>query len=160
MRSLIILTAGATLFFAEVLNAQETHTVTLIVDTANFDRNNPASSCALRSESPNTGVVESNGDLENFTVTMQEGDLVVWEGISSSNPEDLVHLKKIKYEKGTKIFNKDRLDGKPQSGKGDIVEGKTISNTKNKEDFKYTMLFKVDSQNGTFKIDPKIKVGQ
>jgi hypothetical protein len=155
-----ILIFYTTLFFYGVSYSQETHTVTLIVNTANFDRNNIDASCSIKAESPSTGVLRSQGDLQNFTLVVNERDSIVWEGVSSSEPGNAIHIKRIKYEKGTKIFNKDRLDGKARAGKGDIVRGKPIRTTINTEDFKYSLLFKIDSENGTFKIDPKIKVGR
>ena len=124
------------------------HKITLYVDTGSIDQQNLDSTCNF-GQPP--GV--SNKD---YLTNVHLGDAIIWEGVSSSSPNtDLVKIKKIKYDNGVKILNKDELEGET------IVFG-IVKNGKIKDEEKYVIKFTVFNKgikrNGIFKIDPKLQI--
>lgn len=126
--------------------------VTLRVDTKEINKDNLSTTCDFGQEE---GI--SN---EEFTITVNVGDVITWEGVSSTSPDtDVVDITKIKYVKGKNIFGKD-LDT-TDKGKNQKVSGKVLSSTAVGGDYKYDISFSVTTngvkRNGTFHIDPKIQ---
>ncbi len=125
-------------------------TITLHVDTGNIDNKNTATTCDFGQDE---GI--SN---EDFTVAVNVGDIITWEGVSSSSPStDVVEITKIKYVKGKNIFGKDLGPGNNRK-----ITGKALSSTATEGDYKYDISFTVTNngakRNGTFHIDPVIQV--
>ena len=79
------------------------------------------------------------------------GDIIKWDGKAQSG-NDTIDIKKIKWDKGTNIFDKDSIGGI------ETVKGTVKHDTKDKKDFKYTIQFKINDSGRMYKIDPKVKV--
>jgi len=127
--------------------------ITLRVDTGQIDKKNASASC-------NFGQAEGISN-EEFTIEVNVGDVITWEGISSSSPDtDVVDITKIKYVKGKNIFGKD-LDT-ADGGKHKKVSAQVLASTAVEGDYKYDISFTVTNngakRNGTFHIDPVIRV--
>ena len=127
--------------------AQETHTITLYVNTSTVDRHNTDETCNFGQES---GV--SNKD---FTIEVNVGDTIIWEGVSTSSDEVLVNINAINHEGGKNVFNKNKLRGDGQVP--EKVMGTVIQGAPGDED-KYKISFKMSNRNGTFHIDPVIRI--
>jgi len=117
--------------------------VTLYVNTAEINNQNISATCNFGQE---TGIKN-----EDYTIVVNVGDTIIWEGVSSSSENDIVGITKIKFEEGTKIFDKDVLEGTS------TVVGTTIGTTD--KDEKYKISFKVNGSS-TYSIDPKIQINQ
>lgn len=133
------------------LFAQETHTITLYVNTAEISNQDTNAFC-------NFG---QGGDIPNeeFTIKVRNLDTVVWEGVSTSSTDDEVLVNAINHEGGKNVFDKNVLkDTRDNPG---VVQGQVVNGEVGDEQ-KYKISFKVtnngNSRNGTFHIDPKIKV--
>jgi hypothetical protein len=134
------------------IQAQEnTVVVTLNVNTGQIEKNNLATTC-------NFGQPQ-NISNENFTIEVNVGDIITWQGVSSSAPEtDIVEITKIKRAKGKNIFDKEEL----LPGENKKISGKALFQTTAEDIYKYDISFTVSTngkkRNGTFHIDPKIIV--
>jgi len=143
--------------------SQDTITITLIVDTGNFDPDNWLKSCRLEYTPPGTEkVVESDSDaLECFLVQADVDDLIIWEGRSSEPNSGTVDIKKIKRakRKGTEIFKNRSLCYKRRSGfKKGTLQATVLEDTKDKNDYKYNLSFKINDTSRTYIIDPKMRI--
>ncbi|MDX5585498.1 MAG: hypothetical protein QNK20_11350 [Aureibaculum sp.] len=127
--------------------AQETHTITLNVNTSTVDKHNTDETCNFGQES---GV--SNKD---FTIEVSVGDTIIWEGVSTSSDEVLVNITAINHEGGINVFNKNKLHGDGQYP--ERVIGTVIQGVPGDED-KYKISFKMSNRDGTFHIDPILKI--
>ena len=144
---LFILMAIVLLLLSSNSYAQETHTITLNVNTSTVDQYNTDETCNFGQES---GV--SNKD---FIIEVSVGDTIIWEGVSTSSDEVLVNITAINHEGGINIFNKIKLRGDGQYP--EIVIGTVIQGAPGDED-KYKISFKMSNRNGTFHIDPVIRI--
>ena len=128
--------------------AQTTHTIVLEVNTTDITRATIPENASF--------VDQPDGvSNEDFTIVVSAGDTVIWEGISTSNSEDIVNITSINYEGGDRVFDRNRLrgdNGTPERVTGVITEGR-----RGREN-KYKLSFKMSNHNGTFHIDPKIVV--
>lgn len=129
--------------------------VTLYVDTSLIDNKNTDTSC-------NFGQPEEVSN-EEFTIDANVGDTVTWQGLSTNAPEtDRVNIKTINHEGGKNVFGQNVLIG--DRGAPEKVVGKVVSKTgdEKKDLFKYKISFTVQNngknRNGTFHIDPVIRV--
>lgn len=129
---------------------QEPVVITLHVDTGAIDNKNLATTC-------NFGQDASISN-EDYTVVVNVGDIIVWEGVSSTSESDVVNITKIKYVRGKNIFAKDLdPDGADPRQK---VRAKVLSRTDGGEykyDISFTVIHNGVKRNGTFHIDPKIQ---
>jgi len=120
-----ILTLSLILFALKIGYTQETVTLTLIVNTSNFNADNLNASCTFEAQWSNSGqVIRSNGNLEYFTIEVKVGDIIVWEGISSTSENDVIDIKRIAQANNTRIFNNERNDGQMRgnSNKETVVD--------------------------------------
>jgi hypothetical protein len=129
--------------------------VTLYVNTSLIDNQNTATSC-------NFGQPEGVSN-EEFTIDANVGDTVTWQGVSTNAPQtDRVHIKSINHEGGKNVFGQNVLIG--DRGTPEKVVGKVVNKTgdEKKDRFKYKISFTVQNngqnRNGTFHIDPVIRV--
>jgi hypothetical protein len=132
------------------------HVITLYVNTAEINNTNI-------DETANFGQVDSISN-EDFTTHVRKGDIVVWKGVSVSDPLDIVSISSINHQGGPKLFNKNLLRG--NGGDNEVVVGVVAKGPEmvdgillNEE--KYVLHFKVQ-RNGKpqvqpYKIDPKIR---
>ncbi len=123
---------------------QENVTITLIVDTEQIDNKNTATTCHFDGQAENV-------TNENFTVDVNIGDVITWQGASSTSETDVVEITKIKFMKGNNIFGRDL-----GPGNGGKISAKTAA----KGSYKYDISFKVThagKASGTFHIDPVIQ---
>ena len=138
---------------------QQTHTVTLYVNTAEITHQNTNQVCYIIAETSGEDPIQSDGDLENFTIEVNLGDIVVWNGVSTSSENDDVNIKRIKHEHGPDVFENPDLPGNGQNR--EQVQG-TVRRGNRGDIEKYKIHFTVfnngNQRNGNFKIDPKIKV--
>ncbi len=129
-----------------------THVITLQVDTGNISNSN-VDEVSNFGQSPSI----SNHD---FLTEVSLGDIVMWNGVSSSAPDqDKVIITSINHEGGARIFGRNTLkDSKQNPG---VVVG-IVSEGKEGDEEKYKVSFKVlnrgNQRNGTFHIDPKLQV--
>jgi hypothetical protein len=135
-----------------ILTGQEVHTITLFVNTAEVTSQNTATQCSFGQEE---GV--SN---EDYTIDAKVGDIIVWKGVSTNAPEaDMVSIKSINHEGGVNIFGKNVLRGNGQDP--EIVTAVVVQGAPGDVD-KYKVSFRVfndgSKRNGTFHIDPKIRI--
>lgn len=141
--------------------AQETITVKLLVDTANFDPSDLNASCSFEATWSNSGkVVRSSGDLKEFTIDVRVDDTVVWEGESTSSSIAVIDIKKVDRENNSRIFKNKKHYGKVRGNSNkETVEDQVLYSTEGLPDYKYKIFFKINHRGTTYKIDPKIKVG-
>ena len=94
---------------------------------------------------------QTESDTRQFTVTGNVGDTFIWKGEAYSGSDEL-NITKIKYEKGTKIFDKDLNEGTK------TVKAVAKFNTKGKDPFTYKISFRINGKGRTYHIDPKVKI--
>jgi hypothetical protein len=143
--------------FSTIGFSQETITIKLIVDTANFDPNNLPASCSFEARWESGHVEMSTGNLEDFKVEATVEDTIIWEGQALDSVK-IVDIKKIRRDGGKEIFDKRSHTGSRQGNSNrETVKSKVLYSTENGEDYKYKIKFSID--NGAWhKIDPKVKV--
>ena len=146
---LLTLASLATLFFVTGLHAQETHTITLNVNTGEIQKPYADESCDFGQPA----------DVANrdFTITVNVGDTVIWEGVSSDAPgTDVVNIVSINHEGGTNVFDRNILNG--DGGNPERVIA-VVENGNAGQEQKYAISFTVMNdgrkRNGVFRIDPK-----
>jgi hypothetical protein len=133
------------IFACTTLYSQDEHRVTLKCNVAALQAGNPAYQvCQFTDQEPGT-------DTREYTIYAEVGDTIIWDG-ESSDGTAAIDIKKIKYNKGTNVFNSRDLDGET------TVVG-TINNTTNDKPYKYKISFKIDNTGTMYSIDPKIIVG-
>ncbi len=143
--------------FSNNLYAQLEHTITLNVDTGEITKHEVNQYC-------NFGQEEGISN-EDYTITVNIGDTIIWQGVSTDAPEtDTVNITSINHHGGKNIFGVNVLNGNGEEP--ELVVGKVLYSTvgEGEKTYKYTIKFKVlnngRKRNGTFQIDPKIKVNQ
>ena len=152
--------------FSAVGSSQPTVTIKLIVDTAKFDKKNWPASCHFKAIWSNSNTVKEStpGKLECFSIEANVGDIIIWEGESSSSQSAVVDITKIRraQKSGTKIFkNRSNYGAIYHGSKKESVEAEVLSETIGKADYKYDISFKIKNAagaNGTYKIDPKMRI--
>ena len=134
---------------------QEIHIITLNVDTEKIEKDDVNKYCDFGQEEDISN--------EDYTITVNLGDIIIWQGVSSNADEtDIVNINSINHHGGTNIFGVNVLNGNGEFP--EQVVGKALYKTTvgNKKDYKYIIKFKVYNdgikRNGTFQIDPKIRV--
>jgi len=151
-KSLILIAIFALLFSVNSFSQSITHHITLNVNTAKIDSHNA-------SDVSNFGQ-EDGSSNEDFTITVGVGDIIIWEGISSTFPDDdTVNITSINYKGQKNIFGENHLKGdrqEPTKVRGTVVTGDVG------DVVKYTISFKVLNngvkRGGTYHIDPKILI--
>jgi hypothetical protein len=139
--------------FLTGLYAQEEHVITLEVNTAEIQNPNVNDFCSFVGQ-------ESGVSNEDYTIVARVGDVVIWRGVSTSSPDDIVEIRAINHQGdrgGRDIFGQNQLQGE----NGQVVA--TIQNTTEEgADYKYQLQFWVYNngtrRGGTYNIDPRIKV--
>jgi len=134
-----------------VFSQDNEHYITLNVDTATVTKQNTDSTCNFGQEDGSSN--------EEFTIYVNVGDTIIWEGNSSSSEEDTVDITAINYKGQPNIFGQNHLNGNgesPEQVEGTVVTGDAGTTVK------YTVSFKVYNngvkRNGTYHIDPKIVI--
>jgi hypothetical protein len=140
--------------------SQQTHYVTLHVNTEQINSQNELEVSSFSSESPDGETLTSDGNLEDFTTIVNAGDTIIWKGVSSNNPDnDTVNVTSINYHGGDNVFDKNVLNG--NGALPEEVEATVQPGTNGKSE-KYTIKFTVfnngNKKGGTYHIDPKIQV--
>ena len=140
--------------------AQQTHYVTLHVNTAEITSQNESSVCYFTAQSPDAEQIRTDEDLENFTIHVNAGDLIIWNGVSSNSPDtDYVNITSINYQGGENVFDQNVLNGNGETP--EIVVGMVNDGTNGYTE-KYVIYFTVyvngEKRGGKFHIDPKIAV--
>ncbi len=134
-----------TVFFFSIISfAQTTHTVTLVCDSESIKHADPYTVCYFVNQGEGT-------DTREFTIEANVGDTIVWQGFTLS--DDTLEIRKIKYEKGTNVFDKDEIDGNT------TVIAAIKESTKDKPNYTYKISFKVNGKGKMYSIDPLISVG-
>ncbi|MGB5377692.1 hypothetical protein [Muriicola sp.] len=140
--------------------AQGSNIVTLNVNSNEINSENVLQSCFFTWEKPD-GTISTSGsgpELQEWLITVDESEIIEWKGKSSSSEDVVVNIIQIKRESGTKIFNGNILKGNGDPS-GEKIRAKPSKKTNSEDgDYKYKIKFKVKGVNGTFRIDPKIKV--
>jgi len=150
----LLLVVLFSLSFSTISFCQEDVVITLYVNTAEITNQNEYQVSYFDGQ-------EEGSDTRDYTVFVSPGDRIIWQGVSINNPEtDVVNIKSINYQGGKNVFNRNVLngDGDPKQVIGIVQEG-----TEGFEE-KYKIAFTVYNngrrRQGTFLIDPKIKVKQ
>lgn len=129
--------------------AQDQHVIILEVNTAAIKKPNANVYCRFEGQAPNIAV-------EDYTIHVKNGDIIRWQGVSTSSENDVVSITAINYQGGKNLLGVNILKGNEG-----VVTG-TVQNGAVNDEEKYTISFKVLNngvqRNGTFLIDPKIKV--
>jgi hypothetical protein len=147
------LSVMAFLSLSNISIGQQTHTITLHVDTENLTQEN-VSADSISTFTAESTQIEVASPPEEFTIIVGDGSTVVWQAVSSSSSEDKVDIFMIKREKGPKILSSDEVMGN-ENGKASSVINKRLFNNP----LKYKILFKVNGTGPIYIIDPKIKIG-
>ena len=146
---LFMLLAVILLSFSATCYAQTEHVIVLQVNTANIEKQNVEAYCNFEGQNPEIAP-------RDFTTFVQNGDIIRWIGVSTSSENDVVNITSINYQGGKNLLGLNIL-----RGDGAEVAG-TVQNGAVGEEEKYTLSFKVirngTQRNGTFLIDPKIKI--
>lgn len=128
-----------------------TITITLRVDTDNVNNKNLDQTCHFDGQPE--GV--SN---EAFTIEANVGDVIVWQGVSSTSASDVVEITNITHDGsngGKNIFGKDLL---PEGTSRKVTS--RITQSSGEAGYKYKIAFKVTNKgkrSGTLHIDPVIQ---
>jgi len=151
----LVLIAIVLLSFSNSSFAQEELVITLYVNTAQITNQNEYQVSYFDGQ-------EEGTDTRNFTVYVNPGDKIIWQGVSSTSPDnDVVNIKSINYEGGNNVFDQNVLNADRESP-GTVI-GVVKSGTEGFEE-KYKISFTVFNngvkRQGTFLIDPKIKVNR
>ena len=124
--------------------------VTLYVDTANFNKSDINKYC-------NFGQTDGSSN-EDYTIEVNVGDTITWQGVSTSNQADVVLIHSVRHHHGKKIFDQDEITG---DGKNPKISRKALYSTQGAETNKYVLRFviiKNGKKSEVFQIDPKIEV--
>ena len=133
------------IFACTTLYSQDEHRVTLKCNVAALEAGNPAYQvCQFTDQAPGT-------DTRDYTIYAEVGDTIIWNG-ESSDGSAAIDIRKIKYHRGTNVFNKKDLDGET------TVVG-TVQRNTDGNPYKYKISFKIDNTGKMYSIDPKVKVG-
>lgn len=156
-KNILILITIAFFTFSNSLYAQLEHIITLNVDTGRIVKHDVNMYCNFGQE--------NDVSNEDYTITVNIGDTIVWQGVSIDAPEtDIVNITSINHHGGTNIFGVNTLHGNEETP--ELVVGEVLKSTvgENKKIYKYIIKFTVfnngKKRNGTFQIDPKISVNQ
>lgn len=138
--------------FPFTIFTNQVHVVTLYVNTNKIDQTNIAKQAHF-GQGP--GITN-----EEYTTYVKKGDIVIWKGVSISDPSDIVNITEI--ETKMQGNNKNFFDRNKLRGNGDdheTVVG-TLKKGKRGEIQKYIIKFTViddgEPRNSTFEIDPKM----
>ena len=102
-KRLFVLVAITTLSFNYTAYGQEERVITLYVNTAEITNQNEYQVSYF------AGQVEGT-DTRNFTIYVSPGDRIIWQGVSSTSPDnDIVNIKSINYEGGKNVFDQNVL---------------------------------------------------
>jgi len=118
------------------------HTITLYVNTDDII----------------SGTISENSNFEqkkeisneDFTLHVNVGDQITWEGLAMPPSEGVVKITKIEYASGTKFFNNDVLVGREK-----VVVAKVNKGSKG-DVLKYILTFEVNDKE--YEIDPKLQI--
>ena len=151
----LLLSAIAILSFNTFSYGQVERVITLFVNTAEITNQNEYLVSSFEGQQEGT-------DTREFTIYVNPGDRIVWRGVSSTSPDtDVVSIKSINYEGGKNVFDRNVLNG--NGAFPEVVIGTIKNGTKDFEE-KYKIAFTVFNngvkRQGTFLIDPKIKVNR
>ncbi|WP_055443810.1 hypothetical protein [Lacinutrix himadriensis] len=139
--------------------AQDTYYVTIHVETDKITSRNKLKVCYFTSESPSGVITKSVGNIEDFNIEVHPGDLIIWRGVSSINPDrDIINVRSINHHGGENVFGKNVLKGNGQTR--EVVIGKVNPDTKGRVE-KYAIKITVYNdgrKRGNYTIDPKITV--
>ncbi|MEB8345394.1 hypothetical protein OO010_05010 [Flavobacteriaceae bacterium KMM 6898] len=145
--------AAASMLFYTTSHAQVTHTIFLNINTTLL---NDGDTDGAFSFSVSAGTVSENiNDKKNFTIFVNEGDTIEWEGNSSSGAE--VQIDEISYvneENSSNIFRKPKISGRRSNGKTKVKV--KVEKEKKGKSYTYNIAFSIGTS--SFSIDPKIRV--
>ena len=128
--------------------------ITLNVDTGQITNKDVGQYCHFTGQPEGTSA-------EDFTVDVNQGDTIVWQGVSTNAPTtDIVHINSIHHHHGKNAFDQEDISGDDQNSHK--ISRKALHSTEGQEAYKYTLSFTVFNngvrRKGTFHIDPKIQV--
>ncbi|MUP44661.1 hypothetical protein E0K83_02750 [Gramella sp. BOM4] len=139
------------LIASTTLNAQQTHVITLNVDTSEINNDNV-------NQVSNFGQPADVSNKE-YTINVSLGDTVVWRGNSTFSEDDLVLVEAINHEGGARVFRQNTLRDDPDNP--GVVVG-VVSEGREGDEEKYKISFRVmnngERRGGTYHIDPKIRI--
>jgi len=135
------------------------HVVTLYVDTDSITKES-IDECANFGQP--MGITN-----KDYTTLVRKGDLIIWRGQSTRNPNHIVKITSIEHKEDKEIFELKpfkqirRKDGPVDiEGSDELVRGKvTLGPGKGEAYIKeeYILRFTVSNKNDTFKIDPEVQ---
>ncbi len=129
--------------------------ILLTVDTSQLGDDNEAPGGCTLTATPGSVVVPGDSNPKMFTIQVQDGTDLEWEGVTQDGEE--VKIKKIGFIKGINIFDSRNISGKIKDGK-EKVNVKIKRKTAPGLDYEYLIEFKVQGF-GRYTLDPRIKVG-
>ncbi|MCJ7468208.1 MAG: hypothetical protein MUO53_16130 [Maribacter sp.] len=141
------------LFFVALLfggvYGQTTHYVTLHVNTEELQNNQNAAAVSYFTVDEATEVL-NNDSPESFTILVNVGDNIVWNGLATAPSGEAVEIKKIKYKRGGRIFSNEDIEG-------EVSVSALVIRDSGDEGYIYTIQFWLGDSNRVYTIDPVIK---
>jgi len=136
--------------------SNQVHVITLYVNTAKIHKD---------STDKYSNFQQSKGILnKDYTTIVKKGDIVIWKGVSSNDPLDVVNITQINYHGGVNLFGRNVLKGNdddPAAVVGIIKRGPSEEGEDKYIEEKYVLKFTVMNNGvrrpGLFKIDPVLK---
>ncbi|RCW93266.1 hypothetical protein [Winogradskyella arenosi] len=149
----------ALIFNVTNLFAQDLYYITIHVETDKISNQNKLGVCYFTSEAPNGDITTSTGNIEDFNIEVKPSDIIIWRGVSSTNPEgDMVNIRSINHQGGQNVFDRNILHGNGQTP--EVVIGEVNPGTQGRIQ-KYAIkitVYNEDRKRGNYRIDPKITV--
>ncbi|GAA4312895.1 hypothetical protein GCM10023115_30750 [Pontixanthobacter gangjinensis] len=124
--------------------------ITLEVDTENINQDNieEMATFGQPSETPN----------RDFTLEVENGDVIIWQGRATQASGGLVYIKLFKHEDGVQLLGTGRIKDTNNAG---VIVGK-VQNGESGQMEKYSIRFEVRKRGSqtweTFEIDPKLQM--
>ena len=97
---------------------------------------------------------ENEGDARTYLTLANLSEYLIWNGVSTTNEKDSIHIKKIQRVKGTNVFNSRKIKS---IGKEKVVRAIIYNPTQPGNDYKYKIHFKINGTGDNYVIDPLIR---
>lgn len=139
-----------TVFFNLSLYAQSNRIIKLEVDTENITIDNIEETATFGQPSETKN--------KDFTLDVNIGDVIIWQGSSTPSSGGLVKIRLFKHEDGIELLGERRIRDTDDTG---VVVGKVVQGDPGDVE-KYTLRFEIRKRGSqtweSFEIDPKLQI--
>ena len=97
---------------------------------------------------------ENKGDVRTYMTVANLAEYLIWNGVSTTNEKDSIHIKRIQRVRGTNVFNSEKINS---IGKEKVVRAIIYNPTQPGNDYKYKIHFKINGTGQNYVIDPLIR---